>query len=69
MISFSLSVPDKSKESPESNQFIGLVIGILTTVIVMLVAAILFIVYRNRRLKAALTPKAFYDRHEDFKVR
>ncbi|XP_043286317.1 discoidin domain-containing receptor 2 isoform X2 [Venturia canescens] len=58
----------KSKEPAESKQLIGLVIGILTTVIVMLLAAILFIFYRNRRLKAALTPAAFYDRQGDFKV-
>lgn len=57
-------VPDKSKE-PESRQFVGLVIGILTTVIVMLLAAITFIFYRNRRLKAALTPPTFYDQQGD----
>lgn len=62
------SVPDKSKE-PESKQFVGLVIGILTTVIVMLLAAIMFIFYRNRRLKAALAPSTFYDQHGDLKVR
>lgn len=62
------SVPDKSKE-PESRQFVGLVIGILTTVIVMLLAAIMFIFYRNRRLKAALAPSSFYDQQGDFKVR
>lgn len=60
-------VPDKSKE-PESKQFVGLVIGILTTVIVMLLAAIMFIFYRNRRLKAALAPSTFYDQHGDLKV-
>lgn len=58
------SVPDKSKE-PESRQFVGLVIGILTTVIVMLLAAITFIFYRNRRLKAALAPSTFYDQQGD----
>ncbi|XP_066592501.1 discoidin domain-containing receptor 2 isoform X2 [Prorops nasuta] len=58
---------DKSKE-PESRQFVGLVIGILTTVIVMLLAAITFIFYRNRRLKAALTPSTFYNQHGDLKV-
>jgi len=62
------SVPDKSKE-PESRQFVGLVIGILTTVIVMLLAAIMFIFYRNRRLKAALAPSSFYDQQGDLKVR
>lgn len=61
------SVPDKSKE-PESKQFVGLVIGILTTVIVMLLAAIMFIFYRNRRLKAALAPSNFYDQQGDLKV-
>ncbi|XP_051161939.1 discoidin domain-containing receptor tyrosine kinase B [Leptopilina boulardi] len=61
------SFPDKSKE-PESKQFIGLVIGILTTVIVMLLTAITFIFYRNRRLKAALTPPTFYDHHVNLKV-
>nr|XP_012232538.1 PREDICTED: discoidin domain-containing receptor 2-like isoform X3 [Linepithema humile] len=59
--------PDKSKE-PESKQFVGLVIGILTTVIVMLLAAITFIFYRNRRLKAALVPSTFYDQQGDLKV-
>ncbi|EZA55710.1 hypothetical protein DMN91_009358 [Ooceraea biroi] len=59
--------PDKSKE-PESRQFVGLVIGILTTVIVMLLAAIMFIFYRNRRLKAALAPSTFYDQQGDLKV-
>ncbi|XP_024873096.1 discoidin domain-containing receptor 2-like [Temnothorax curvispinosus] len=59
--------PDKSKE-PESRQFVGLVIGILTTVIVMLLAAIMFIFYRNRRLKAALAPSNFYDQQGDLKV-
>lgn len=63
-----LLVPEKSKE-PESKQFVGLVIGILTTVIVMLLAAIMFIFYRNRRLKAALAPSTFYDQHGDLKVR
>ncbi|KYQ59141.1 Discoidin domain-containing receptor 2 [Trachymyrmex zeteki] len=57
----------KSKE-PESKQFVGLVIGILTTVIVMLLAAIMFIFYRNRRLKAALAPSNFYDQ-QDFIAR
>ncbi|XP_003693128.2 discoidin domain-containing receptor 2-like isoform X1 [Apis florea] len=61
------ALPDKSKE-PESRQFVGLVIGILTTVIVMLLAAITFIFYRNRRLKAALAPSTFYDQHGDLKV-
>ncbi|XP_076622324.1 discoidin domain-containing receptor 2 [Colletes latitarsis] len=61
------ALPEKSKE-PESKQFVGLVIGILTTVIVMLLAAIMFIFYRNRRLKAALTPSTFYDQHGDLKV-
>ncbi|XP_068978276.1 discoidin domain-containing receptor 2-like isoform X3 [Bombus flavifrons] len=60
------ALPDKSKE-PESKQFVGLVIGILTTVIVMLLAAIMFIFYRNRRLKAALAPSTFYDQHGDLK--
>ncbi|XP_076682969.1 discoidin domain-containing receptor 2 isoform X2 [Andrena cerasifolii] len=60
------ALPEKSKE-PESKQFVGLVIGILTTVIVMLLAAIMFIFYRNRRLKAALTPSTFYDQHGDLK--
>uniref|UniRef100_A0ABD2WJD2 Discoidin domain-containing receptor 2 n=1 Tax=Trichogramma kaykai TaxID=54128 RepID=A0ABD2WJD2_9HYME len=59
--------PDQSKE-PESKQLIGLVIGILTTVIVMLLAAITFIFYRNRRLKAALSPQTFYDHQGDLKV-
>ncbi|XP_031776700.1 discoidin domain-containing receptor 2 isoform X2 [Nasonia vitripennis] len=59
--------PDKSKE-PESRQLIGLVIGILTTVIVMLLAAITFIFYRNRRLKAALAPTTFFDHQGDLKV-
>ncbi|XP_011501342.1 PREDICTED: discoidin domain-containing receptor 2 [Ceratosolen solmsi marchali] len=59
--------PDKSKE-PESRQLIGLIIGILTTVIVMLLAAITFIFYRNRRLKAALVPTTFYDHQGDLKV-
>ncbi|XP_024936410.1 discoidin domain-containing receptor 2 isoform X2 [Cephus cinctus] len=59
--------PDKSKE-PESRQFIGLVIGILTTVIVMLLAAITFIFYRSRRLKTTLTAPTFYDQHGDLKV-
>lgn len=60
-------VSDKSKK-PESKQFVGLVIGILTTVIVMLLAAIMFIFYRNRRLKAALAPSTFYDQQGDLKV-
>ncbi|XP_076649436.1 discoidin domain-containing receptor 2 [Halictus rubicundus] len=61
------ALPEKSKE-PEARQFVGLVIGILTTVIVMLLAAIMFIFYRNRRLKAALAPSTFYDQHGDLKV-
>ncbi|XP_058790523.1 discoidin domain-containing receptor 2 isoform X2 [Phymastichus coffea] len=59
--------PDKSKE-PESRQLIGLVIGILTTVIVMLLAAIAFIFYRNRRLKAALSPTNFFNQQGELKV-
>lgn len=66
-IDIHFSVSDKSKE-PESKQFVGLVIGILTTVIVMLLAAIMFIFYRNRRLKAALAPSTFYDQQGDLKV-
>ncbi|KAF7388966.1 hypothetical protein HZH66_010103 [Vespula vulgaris] len=61
------SVPDK-KQEPETKQFVGLVIGILTTVIIMLLAAIMFIFYRNRRLKAALAPSTFYDQQADLKV-
>lgn len=41
-----------SKE-PESRQLIGLVIGMLSAVILLLMAAIAFIVIRNRKLKAA----------------
>ncbi|KAL2724335.1 discoidin domain-containing receptor 2 isoform X2, partial [Vespula squamosa] len=59
--------PDK-KQEPETKQFVGLVIGILTTVIIMLLAAIMFIFYRNRRLKAALAPSTFYDQQADLKT-
>ncbi|KAI4489334.1 hypothetical protein M0804_004832 [Polistes exclamans] len=59
--------PDK-KHEPETKQFVGLVIGILTTVIIMLLAAIMFIFYRNRRLKAALAPSTFYDQQADLKT-
>ncbi|KAI4489591.1 hypothetical protein M0802_010952 [Mischocyttarus mexicanus] len=59
--------PDK-KQEPETKQFVGLVIGLLTTVIIMLLAAIMFIFYRNRRLKAALTPSTFYDQQADLKT-
>lgn len=37
----------------EPKHYIGFVIGILTVVILILVAAIVFIVFRNQRLKAA----------------
>ncbi|KAG7191216.1 hypothetical protein KM043_013191 [Ampulex compressa] len=60
-------VPDRSKE-PESRQVVGLVIGIMTTVIVMLLAAITLIFYRNRRLKAALAPPNFFHQQENLKV-
>ncbi|XP_023246903.1 discoidin domain-containing receptor 2 [Copidosoma floridanum] len=59
--------PDRSKE-PESSKLIGLVIGILTTVIVLLLGAIGLIFYRNRRLKAALVPTTFYDPQGHLKV-
>lgn len=41
-------------DTSEPKQYIGLVIGILSTVILILMAAIMFIVVRNRRLRTAL---------------
>ncbi|KAL0280485.1 UNVERIFIED_CONTAM: hypothetical protein PYX00_001759 [Menopon gallinae] len=41
-------------DSSEPKQYIGLVIGILSTVIIILMAAITFIVVRHRRLRTAL---------------
>ncbi|XP_066996619.1 discoidin domain-containing receptor 2 [Anabrus simplex] len=49
------AAPPLEKHDPESRHYIGLVIGVLTAVILLLVGAILFIVLRNRRLKAAAT--------------
>ncbi|XP_069671795.1 discoidin domain-containing receptor 2 isoform X3 [Periplaneta americana] len=49
--------------SRESKQYIGLVIGVLSAVILLLMGAIMFIVVRNRRLKAgpghSVLPGAF----------
>ena len=49
--------------SRESKQYIGLVIGVLTAVILLLMGAIMFIVLRNRRLKShaghSVLPGAF----------
>ncbi|KAK6628865.1 hypothetical protein RUM43_002682 [Polyplax serrata] len=41
-------------DSSEPKQYIGLVIGALSTVILILVAAIMFIVFRNQRLRTVL---------------
>lgn len=41
----------KSGPNEEPKHYIGFVIGILTVVILILVAAIVFIVFRNQRLK------------------
>lgn len=50
-------------DSSVSKQYIGLVIGILTAVILLLMGAIMFIVVRNRRLKSgpghSVLPGAF----------
>ncbi|KAJ8977817.1 hypothetical protein NQ317_007518 [Molorchus minor] len=43
----------RSGTGEEPKHYIGFVIGILTVVILILVAAIVFIVFRNQRLKAA----------------
>jgi discoidin domain receptor family protein 2 len=44
--------PAGGSDSTGSKQYIGLVIGVLTAVILLLMAAIMFIVVRNRRLKS-----------------
>jgi discoidin domain receptor family protein 2 len=44
--------PSGGADSSGSKQYIGLVIGVLTAVILLLMAAIMFIVFRNRRLKS-----------------
>lgn len=41
----------KTGTNDESKQYIGFVIGVLTVVILILMAAIVFIVFRNHRLK------------------
>ncbi|KAJ9587755.1 hypothetical protein L9F63_018811, partial [Diploptera punctata] len=47
------SATGSENSSPrESKQYIGLVIGVLTAVILLLMGAIMFIVFRNRRLKS-----------------
>lgn len=43
----------KGGTNEESKQYIGFVIGILTVVILILLAAIVFIVFRNQRLKTS----------------
>jgi hypothetical protein len=44
--------PSGGADSSASKQYIGLVIGVLTAVILLLMGAIMFIVFRNRRLKS-----------------
>jgi discoidin domain receptor family protein 2 len=55
--------PSGGSDSSGSKQYIGLVIGVLTAVILLLMAAIMFIVVRNRRLKSgrshSVLPGAF----------
>ena len=55
--------PSGGADSSGSKQYIGLVIGVLTAVILLLMGAIMFIVVRNRRLKSgpghSVLPGAF----------
>jgi discoidin domain receptor family protein 2 len=55
--------PSGGADNSGSKQYIGLVIGILTAVILLLMGAIMFIVVRNRRLKSgpghSVLPGAF----------
>lgn len=46
-------IPVKNIENEEPSHYIGFVIGLLTVVIMVLVAAIVFIVFRNQRLKTS----------------
>lgn len=46
-------IPIKNTTNEEPNHYIGFVIGTLTVVILILVAAIVFIVFRNQRIKAS----------------
>ncbi|XP_044732901.1 discoidin domain-containing receptor 2 isoform X2 [Chrysoperla carnea] len=54
---------ESRRSNADSKQYIGVVIGILTIIILVLVGAILFIIVRNRRLKSAtghtVLPTAF----------
>ncbi|XP_060535505.1 discoidin domain-containing receptor 2-like isoform X2 [Cylas formicarius] len=49
------SKPKSTGNVDEPNHYIGFVIGILTVIILILVSAIVFIIFRNQRLKNALT--------------
>ncbi|KAK4877691.1 hypothetical protein RN001_010197 [Aquatica leii] len=46
----------KTGSNEDSKQYIGFVIGVLTVVILILTAAIVFIVYRNHKLKETIEP-------------
>ncbi|KAF5271003.1 hypothetical protein FQR65_LT05353 [Abscondita terminalis] len=46
----------KTGSNEDSKQYIGFVIGVLTVVILILTAAIVFIVYRNHKLKEIIEP-------------
>lgn len=63
----------KGGTNEEPKQYIGFVIGILTVVILILLAAIVFIVFRNQRLKTS-TPQSTISRtdkrfNSDLKVK
>lgn len=49
-----------------SNDYVGFVIGVLTVVILILMAAIVFIVYRNHKLKERCEASAA-ELHDDFR--
>lgn len=46
-------IPIKNVDNEEAPHYIGFVIGLLTVVILILVAAIVFIVFRNQKLKTS----------------
>lgn len=46
-------IPVKTVENEETSHYIGFVIGLLTVIILILVTAIVFIVFRNQKLKTS----------------
>lgn len=65
-------VPMKDADNEEPSHYIGFIIGMLTVVILILVAAIVFIVFRNQRLKTSpghsAIPHANNDNEKGIKV-